>query len=524
MVRESTSGFFYLRALILFAFFASFSGCHDGVFGRPIGAYCIEASDCRDPYVCDYGRCRAECKLDSDCTDGACVASIIDPKAGVCTVVSESGCKSDEDCPEGLYCGVDAICRTSCNDNDDCQGDKICFRNTCFDKKPELEIDAGDNLDSDTGVLDGQRGIGGTGVAGGGSGTSDGGDSSLGKIDAGDSSMDASDTGDDVEQTDANDSGDAEDSDARDAEGDEGDDTGASGGSGGSGGTGGTGGDNGSGGAAGEEPDYDGRWTGLNSQGKLVKLSVFANAVTGITFDWSVYDSSTGCTAMGDTQTTFGTPASIDDSGQFSKGPIAGNPISYTVNGTFTSPNVVTGVVSLTYSAPNCMGSDALSWTVQKVVCGDNQIEWPETCDDGNQTPDDGCSDLCQITPTTEQEPNDTIATAGTAVTNDTVFAGALSSTSDEDYYAVRNPHPASIAIALETHGETMGVCGVDTLLEVFDADGQILTDDDDGGRAWYCSQLTFQLNSGQTIYVRITSAAGDVIASYNLHVRFPHS
>lgn len=524
MVRNSIGDSSYFRTLMFLTLFASFPGCHDGVFGRPIGAYCKETSDCRAPYVCAYGRCRAECKSDDDCIKGACVESHIDPKAGVCTVASESGCKTIEDCPEGLYCGADAICRTGCDDNDDCQGEKICFSNTCFDTKPNVEVDAGDDSGTDAGVRDGKSGSREAGATGGSSREGDGGDSSIGKADAGDSSMDARDTGDDVEQTDTGGSEDVKEDDTGGSGGDDGGDSGETGGARSSGGTGGVGGSNGSGGAASEESDYDGRWIGLNSQGMLFKLDTFANAVTGVTFDWSVYVSSTGCLATGETSSTFGTPASIDGSGQFSKGPVSGNPVSYTVSGTFTSPTVATGTVNMTHTATNCTGSETLSWTAQKVVYGNGQIEWPETCDDGNQTPGDGCSELCQLTPTVEQEPNDSIATAGDAITTDAVFTGSISSTTDHDYFAIRNPYPGSIAIGLETHGETMGTCHVDTLLDVYNSGGELLAEDDDGARAWFCSQLTIQLTSGQTVYVRISSPVSETITVYNLHVRFPHS
>ncbi len=128
------------------------------------------------------------------------------------------------------------------------------------------------------------------------------------------------------------------------------------------------------------------------------------------------------------------------------------------------------------------------------------------------------------MTPVVEQEPNDSIATAGVGVTTDTVFAGAILTASDRDYFAIRNPYPGAIAIELETHGQTVGTCKVDTLLDVYDSSGTLLAEDDDGARAWYCSYLLLQLNSGQTVYARVTSAVGGTIPSYNLNVRFPHS
>jgi formylglycine-generating enzyme len=130
--------FVLINTITFILLLTQLSGCHDDAFGRPIGAYCQEASDCRKPYVCEYGRCRAECTLDIDCPNGACVRSLVDPAAGVCTIPNETGCEKNG-CPKGLYCGTDDICRSRCDTDEDCQGDKVCFLNACFDKKPEVD-------------------------------------------------------------------------------------------------------------------------------------------------------------------------------------------------------------------------------------------------------------------------------------------------------------------------------------------------------------------------------------------------
>jgi cysteine-rich repeat protein len=295
------------------------------------------------------------------------------------------------------------------------------------------------------------------------------------------------------------------------------------------GGTSASGGVSPSGGSAtgGAISDYDGTWTGLTSQARLVKFTVFSNAVLGAGYDWRLEVPVTEeivCVASGDITSSFGTPAPIDEFGRFSKGPVANRDVSYTFTGTFTSAVAATGTIDMTRTAPNCTGSALLSFTAEKVVCGDGRIEWPETCDDGNMTPGDGCSQLCQLTPIAEQEPNDDLQSAAEAIDDDSVLAGSIDSPTDIDVYAVTNPLAGAIAIKFETHGESMGACGVDTLLEVYDASGQFLAGDDDGARAWYCSQLTLLVDSGRTVYAVVGSPVGDTIPAYNLFVQYPHS
>ena len=90
--------------------------------------------------------------------------------------------------------------------------------------------------------------------------------------------------------------------------------------------------------------------------------------------------------------------------------------------------------------------------------------------------------------------------------------------------YAIQNPYPGTVAIVLETHGETIGTCHIDTLIQIVDSSGNLLAQDDDGSRALYCSLLQYSLSAGQTIYVVVSSADGSVIPTYNLHVQFQKS
>ncbi|MBK7585959.1 MAG: hypothetical protein IPI67_37960 [Myxococcales bacterium] len=155
------------------------NGCHDGELGRGLGATCDESSACREPYLCEYGRCRPECQLDKDCPGGACVPSSGDPDVNVCTTPAEKGC-SPTSCPSGLYCGADGNCRAGCDATHACPGAKVCVEGTCFDDEP---TDSGLGGSSGSG---GSSGAGGSGGLAGGSGT--GGD-------AGDAGVDASSGG-----------------------------------------------------------------------------------------------------------------------------------------------------------------------------------------------------------------------------------------------------------------------------------------------------------------------------------------
>jgi cysteine-rich repeat protein len=266
--------------------------------------------------------------------------------------------------------------------------------------------------------------------------------------------------------------------------------------------------------------DHSGKWVGVTTQGYVFKMNVFANAVTDDEFDYVAQTAA--CTATGHTGTCFGTPEPISASGTFSKGPFGSPPVTYSITGTFTSATDATGSIQMTYAGPNCNKTQLLQWNARKVVCGDGMIQWPETCDDGNTTPNDGCAQICQLSATSEKEGNDSIATANGPYTSDVILTGSLPAPTDVDLFAVRNPYPGPVSIELETHGQTIGVCGVDTYLRVLDEHGTLLVEDDDGGRALSCSKIIYLLAAGQTVYVEVSVAImGDTIAAYALHVLF---
>jgi cysteine-rich repeat protein len=278
-------------------------------------------------------------------------------------------------------------------------------------------------------------------------------------------------------------------------------------------------------GAGGTGPvDYSGFWAGLTDQQKLASFRVFANAVTVLTIDWILPKVSSTCSPAGDTTTTFGTPAPITSAATFTKGPVSGGAVSYTLAGQFSSDTTAAGTVNVSYSANGCNSSSIISWSAQKVVCGDGVMQWPETCDPGNPLPTAGCSVQCQLLPVAETEPNSSIATANGPYMQDALISAAISQADDVDFFAVRNPIAGSIAIEFETHGETVGTCGVDTFMQVFKSTGEVIASDDDGARAFYCSYAMVSVAAGETVYVAVSSSIAQPISRYLLHIRFPHS
>ena len=111
MRRRSTS------TLLLLAF-----ACADDL---PIlGEQCELNSECVEPYVCRYQRCRTECQTSRDCSLGSrCLAS--EQGAPVCRLDDEKSCASAGDCVASLAC-VAGACTSPCRDDDDCLAEDRC--------------------------------------------------------------------------------------------------------------------------------------------------------------------------------------------------------------------------------------------------------------------------------------------------------------------------------------------------------------------------------------------------------------
>ncbi len=124
----------------------------------------------------------------------------------------------------------------------------------------------------------------------------------------------------------------------------------------------------------------------------------------------------------------------------------------------------------------------ALTVNVAPPGCGDGVRQPGETCDPG-PTPVAGCSATCQLTGDfiPETEINDTQALANPLGTH-AGFLGAINPAGDLDYFSFAVPGPSS-QVSIQT-SDGIGGCpaGFDSVLRLYDAAGQLLVSDDDGG------------------------------------------
>lgn len=121
-------------------------------------------------------------------------------------------------------------------------------------------------------------------------------------------------------------------------------------------------------------------------------------------------------------------------------------------------------------------------------ACGDAFVDEAEECDDGGAAGGDGCSSTCQVE-VTESEPNDDRDAANAYA--DPTYA-LISPEGDADYYSfVIEDGPKTVTIDVLNVGS--GFCSdlaMDPYLELFDANAELVAEDDDGGDG-YCSKLT---------------------------------
>ncbi len=129
--------------------------------------------------------------------------------------------------------------------------------------------------------------------------------------------------------------------------------------------------------------------------------------------------------------------------------------------------------------------------------CGDEVIGVGEQCDDGNVADGDGCDADCR-----ERIPLETCGsyeTAGFGLDGTDAFRLNLES---------------SQLVHLETTG-TDSVCPGDTILEIYDAGGELVTYDDQGGEG-PCSALTVELEPA-VYHVVVRGFEGSEIGAYRL-------
>lgn len=157
-------------------------------------------------------------------------------------------------------------------------------------------------------------------------------------------------------------------------------------------------------------------------------------------------------------------------------------------------------------------------------VCGDNFIDSPETCEDGNVVSGDGCSGQCQLETLikTETEPNNTTAEANarsmdavpTLVTGDMHIKGIISAVGDKDYFKMTLAQ-ASV-VRFETFDPSFGDCiGMNTAIRIFDSNGGAFASDTAAAGISSCSALIVNMPAG-TYYIEVEESGNDaMIATY---------
>ena len=173
-----------------------------------------------------------------------------------------------------------------------------------------------------------------------------------------------------------------------------------------------------------------------------------------------------------------------------------------TLAGTSDIEDLEDGTHYIRVSATDSGGGYLLNLVVRRARCGNGIREGTETCDDANEDPDDGC-DACTLDAELEEEPNDDIPDAndlGSLLTNETTAVWGEVEDGDNDYFKVTVAEHARLEIWTDDGGSG---CDFDTVIQLFNSDGESLgTDDSDGELS--CSLLdkddegTLNLDAGQ--------------------------
>jgi hypothetical protein len=113
----------------------------------------------------------------------------------------------------------------------------------------------------------------------------------------------------------------------------------------------------------------DGIWSGLDSKGQPVNITVLNNKITQVSVAYAIIGDF--CTQSGSTETTFGNPLAIS-SNQFTASVSGSGPsaTSYTLKGTFAANNTASGTLQVSFQTsfpnPNCSGSSSSTWQATK--------------------------------------------------------------------------------------------------------------------------------------------------------------
>jgi cysteine-rich repeat protein len=194
----------------------------------------------------------------------------------------------------------------------------------------------------------------------------------------------------------------------------------------------------------------------------------------------------------------------------------------------------------------NLIDGDGCSALCQLEQCGDNVVQpnLGETCDDANGINNDGCDNDCiHRADLTETEPNDdgaislgglgidgndfSSANANGPFSQDTTLFASLNPAGDEDVFAITNSGIASVTVQLDVFSASLGLgaaCddSADTGLNLRDAAGALIAQNDDRSAQDRCSGLSITLAPGDTIFAHLTEFKDDaVIGGYFFVIDF---
>jgi cysteine-rich repeat protein len=170
-----------------------------------------------------------------------------------------------------------------------------------------------------------------------------------------------------------------------------------------------------------------------------------------------------------------------------------------------------------------CDGGTGCTDTCDRIpVCGDRNVDAPETCDDGNTTAGDGCDASCGLEATDESEPNNVFGEADVFPAADptAVVTGSITPTVmgvfDVDFYTFTLAATADITLA--TSSATLGSCGINSRLRLFGSDGVTLITENDDASGSTCAAITARGLAAGTYFVALDdSGNNDPIAVYRL-------
>lgn len=145
-------------------------------------------------------------------------------------------------------------------------------------------------------------------------------------------------------------------------------------------------------------------------------------------------------------------------------------------------------------------------------VCGDGVLSGYEECDDGGLADGDGCDHVCTIQPIPEAEPNDSAATANGPYATNAPIVAAIDAASDDDWFAVTVPGPAS-TLTVEVAAGSTATCGptgtIDSEIAIYGAGGaSLLAFNDDANRSTWCSRATAYALPAGTYTIRTSASA----------------